>query len=151
MWAWLGIAAHINHPIFKNLSQKAEVKTTFVRDQTFCTHSADGTIHGTVYMNGQSPTTLHAPGHQSHKHRIALLHKGCSLVVACTSNSLYTYCLCVLNPRAALCSILYPRFTPTLSMYTINSIQSEGQPYTAVQNSHRNGTTTESHKQLRKV
>ena len=31
----LVIAAQFNYPIFKNKSQKAEVKTTFVCDQTF--------------------------------------------------------------------------------------------------------------------
>ena len=95
MWVWLVIAAHINRPIIKNKSLKAEVKTTFVRDQTFCTRSAHGTTHGTIYMNRQSPTTLllDPESHQQVKQALSsspvlsLFDPSCDTVVSADASS----------------------------------------------------------------
>ena len=154
MWAWLVIAAHINRPIIKNKSQKAEVKTTFVRNQTFCTRSAHGTTHGTIYMNRQSPTTLLLDA-ESHQHRVTLRHKKhAHKRVNSFPCSKFSYCRFILNPPSRIRQLCVAFFTsafpPTLSMYTVGRTQCKVQAYTAVRNPHRSSTTY-SHKQLPKV
>ena len=146
MWARLVIAGpyQSSNIKFKNKSQKAEVKTTFVRDQTFCTRSAHGTTHGTIYMNRQSPTTLLLDT-ESHQHRVALRHKARPSTVNSLPCSKFCYCRFILNPPSHIRQLCVAFFTsafrPTLSMYTVGSTQCKVQAYTAVRNPHRSSTT----------
>ena len=147
MWAWLVIAAHINRPIFKNKSQKAEVKTTFVRDQTFCTRSAHSTTHGTIYMNRQSQTNTPAGRRKSStSSSVTTQSTPVSTVnsLPC-SKLLFCYCLFILNPPSHIRQLCVAFFTsafrPTLSMYTVGSPQCKVQAYTAIRNPHRSSTT----------
>jgi len=45
-------------PIFTNILSKVEQRMNFVHYQTCYTCSSDGTSHGTIYMDQQSPIAV---------------------------------------------------------------------------------------------